>query len=1098
MDGAPLPGCNALGVGPLAIGDIKYKTEVRPLQAHARLRQAGSLRLPRRLRAGADADHLTAATVLIAALSGRGLAASARRAGYLPLVADAFGDSDTREHAAASRCVTDAARIGFRAKPVLAALAALEAAAAAPPIGLVLGSGFEDRPEAHRRAVAPLSAASATTPRQIARAKNPTGAVRPARHARHRAPRDAARPAERCAPAGCRSASAAAAARTSSPRPRPRRSARRYFQRRLDGEPFSVLAVAARDGVQIVGISRQWTVGTGPRPYRYGGAVGPVRLDACHRCRHAYGGRAGLRRPRSRRPRLLRLPACRRHPSPVGGQPAPQRHARRVRRRRAARCSAAHLAACAGRTAAAPRVAGAPRRGHPLRRPWPAGDRRRPLARVDRRPARPRHPHPALPPDRHRLRRRRQPPKPPSRAAADAWTNWRRCCMHRRQTGSETTMQKYNGPAPSVSARAAKLVDGIVADASALRCVSDDRRGGRAADRPRRRSAGRPRSRPPPRRSLHGRPRHGSLHMSSRLKRWPLGRHRARLQPGHRLPRQPVCRLDDHRAGERLLRARLRPGARPVARRGAVQGPRLRRPLQQGFARHRGRQGRRPRRSSAQIAAACGVQPADLTILFAPTGSLAGTVQIAARVLEVALHKAHELHFPLEHIEDGIGTAPIAPPVPDFIKAMGRTNDAIIYGGRVQLFVRGADEAAQKLAQTTAELDVLRLRPAVRRDLRGRRRRLLQNRSHVVQPRRGDRFQPRHRRLLPCGRACSRHRRRKLPLSSPASGPAHRALPRGGERQLARAPPRRGDARARRRRRRQSLPRCAFDTQLASGIDIPGFDGALPDAVFVRSISPGTLEQITFRLGLLHALRESGVRVWNDARAIERCVDKSATTFLLHKAGIPTPRTRTMEGHAPADGLRAERRPAADLQAAVRLAGQRPAARRRCTPNCRPPRPPTTSTTCRTSCRLRRRASRTGASSSRAAASSPPWRAAPAHWITNVHQGGSPSAHEPSEEMAQLAAGGARRRRRRLRRRRSHPHARRAAAGARGEQQSVLARAAERLRRQHRRSHRRGLPPRRRRAPRQRHEPSPNHAPPERGANRASCSSPPAAPSSPR
>jgi tetrahydromethanopterin:alpha-L-glutamate ligase len=97
-----------------------------------------------------------------------------------------------------------------------------------------------------------------------------------------------------------------------------------------------------------------------------------------------------------------------------------------------------------------------------------------------------------------------------------------------------------------------------------------------------------------------------------------------------------------------------------------------------------------------------------------------------------------------------------------------------------------------------------------------------------------------------------------------------------------------------------SLPRCAFDTALASGIDIPGLDGALPDAVFVRSISAGTLEQITFRLGLLHALRESGVRVWNDARAIERCVDKSTTTFLLQQAGIPTPRTRTMEGDAPA------------------------------------------------------------------------------------------------------------------------------------------------------------------------------------------------------
>ena len=78
---------------------------------------------------------------------------------------------------------------------------------------------------------------------------------------------------------------------------------------------------------------------------------------------------------------------------------------------------------------------------------------------------------------------------------------------------------------------------------------------------------------------------------------------------------------------------------------------------------------------------------------------LAGTVQIAARVLEVALHKAHELHFPLDNIVDGYGVAPIAPPIPDFIKAMGRTNDAIIYGGRIQLFVRGSDDAARELAE---------------------------------------------------------------------------------------------------------------------------------------------------------------------------------------------------------------------------------------------------------------------------------------------------------------------------------------------------------------------------------------------------------------
>ncbi len=105
-----------------------------------------------------------------------------------------------------------------------------------------------------------------------------------------------------------------------------------------------------------------------------------------------------------------------------------------------------------------------------------------------------------------------------------------------------------------------------------------------------------------------------------------------------------------------------------------------------------------PSAVAARVAASCGVKPEDLTILFAPTGSLAGTVQIAARVLEVSLHKAHVLHFPLENIVDGMGVAPVAPPIPDFIKAMGRTNDAIIYGGAIQLYVRGSDEAAKKLA----------------------------------------------------------------------------------------------------------------------------------------------------------------------------------------------------------------------------------------------------------------------------------------------------------------------------------------------------------------------------------------------------------------
>jgi tetrahydromethanopterin:alpha-L-glutamate ligase len=86
------------------------------------------------------------------------------------------------------------------------------------------------------------------------------------------------------------------------------------------------------------------------------------------------------------------------------------------------------------------------------------------------------------------------------------------------------------------------------------------------------------------------------------------------------------------------------------------------------------------------------------------------------------------------------------------------------------------------------------------------------------------------------------------------------------------------------------LAACRFDTSWAwHGLVIPGFGRDVPDAALVRGIAGGTFEQVTARLGILHALRELGVPVYNDARAIERSVDKSMTSFLLHLAGIPTP-----------------------------------------------------------------------------------------------------------------------------------------------------------------------------------------------------------------
>lgn len=105
-----------------------------------------------------------------------------------------------------------------------------------------------------------------------------------------------------------------------------------------------------------------------------------------------------------------------------------------------------------------------------------------------------------------------------------------------------------------------------------------------------------------------------------------------------------------------------------------------------------------PTKIVAKVAADCAVKPDDLTIIFAPTQSLVGGTQIVARSLEVALHKTHELGFPLERVVDGVGAAPLCPPHPDFITAMGRTNDAIIFAGRVQLYVTGPADDARALA----------------------------------------------------------------------------------------------------------------------------------------------------------------------------------------------------------------------------------------------------------------------------------------------------------------------------------------------------------------------------------------------------------------
>jgi methenyltetrahydromethanopterin cyclohydrolase len=82
---------------------------------------------------------------------------------------------------------------------------------------------------------------------------------------------------------------------------------------------------------------------------------------------------------------------------------------------------------------------------------------------------------------------------------------------------------------------------------------------------------------------------------------------------------------------------------------------------------------------------------AKLTLLAAPASSLAGNLQVVARSLETALHKLYELQFDLNQVVSGFGTAPLPPVAADELQAIGRTNDAILYGGRAILWVRAED-----------------------------------------------------------------------------------------------------------------------------------------------------------------------------------------------------------------------------------------------------------------------------------------------------------------------------------------------------------------------------------------------------------------------
>lgn len=97
------------------------------------------------------------------------------------------------------------------------------------------------------------------------------------------------------------------------------------------------------------------------------------------------------------------------------------------------------------------------------------------------------------------------------------------------------------------------------------------------------------------------------------------------------------------------------------------------------------------------VAEECGLEPEKLILCIAPTRSIAGTIQVVARSVETSLHKLYELGFDLKKIISAHGSAPLPPPARDFAEGIGRTNDAILYGGRVVLWVDSTDDVLAEL-----------------------------------------------------------------------------------------------------------------------------------------------------------------------------------------------------------------------------------------------------------------------------------------------------------------------------------------------------------------------------------------------------------------
>jgi predicted ATP-grasp superfamily ATP-dependent carboligase len=216
------------------------------------------------------------AAVLIASASGRALAAAARRAGYAPLVADFFDDADTRDLCAAT-CRAGDPDTGFDAQLLIPALEQL--AEGREPIGIVYGTGFEDRVSLLGEIASrwPLIGNPADV---VQRVKDPGLFADLCQSLRIPHPEISFAPPPQTEGWLVKSVGGAGGSHVAPADAWRAGDENIYFQRVAPGEPVSILCLCDGTAAHALGSSRQWAAPTPQEPFRFGGGVRPADLPA--------------------------------------------------------------------------------------------------------------------------------------------------------------------------------------------------------------------------------------------------------------------------------------------------------------------------------------------------------------------------------------------------------------------------------------------------------------------------------------------------------------------------------------------------------------------------------------------------------------------------------------------------------------------------------------------------------------------------------------------------------------------------------------------------------------------------------------------------